>query len=115
MEGNSAWTPVENTYNNFLIFDLGEKRNTRKIATMGRPFTNEYVTEYIVQYSDDGEYWRSYVNPASEPQVTTEKTRKRRKDLIKTQVKKKNFFLWIRKSHYLQLLEVIGPVDSIRV
>uniref|UniRef100_A0A1A9W560 Neurexin-4 n=1 Tax=Glossina brevipalpis TaxID=37001 RepID=A0A1A9W560_9MUSC len=67
--GNSAWTPVENTYNHFLTIDLGDKRTTRKIATMGRRFTNEFVTEYIVQYSDDGEYWRSYVNPSSEPQM----------------------------------------------
>ena len=41
----------------------------RKIATLGRPLSKEYVTEYIVQYSDDGEYWRSYVNPNSEAQV----------------------------------------------
>lgn len=68
-QGNSAWTPVENTYNHFLTIDLGYKSTTRKIATMGRPLTNEFVTEYIVQYSDDGEYWRSYVNPSSEPQV----------------------------------------------
>lgn len=68
-KGNSAWTPVENTYNHFLTIDLGDKRTTRKIATMGRRFTNEFVSEYIVQYSDDGEYWRSYVNPSSEPQV----------------------------------------------
>ncbi|KAL9908439.1 neurexin-4 isoform 1-T1 [Glossina fuscipes fuscipes] len=69
LNGNSAWTPVENTYNHFLTIDLGDKRTTRKIATMGRRFTNEFVTEYIVQYSDDGEYWRSYVNPSSEPQM----------------------------------------------
>lgn len=68
-KGNSAWTPVENTYNHFLTIDLGYKSTVRKIASMGRPFTNEFVTEYIVQYSDDGEYWRSYVNPSSEPQV----------------------------------------------
>lgn len=67
--GNAAWTPVENTYNHFLTLDLGDPRMVRKIATMGRMHTDEFVTEYIVQYSDDGEFWRSYVNPTSEPQV----------------------------------------------
>ncbi|XP_014094325.1 neurexin-4 isoform X2 [Bactrocera oleae] len=69
LNGDSAWTPIENTYNHFLTLDLGEARKTRKIATMGRKHTQEFVTEYIVQYSDDGEYWRSYVNPSNEPQM----------------------------------------------
>ena len=41
----------------------------RKIATLGRSFTKEYVTEYIVQYSDNGEMWRSYVDHDGEVQV----------------------------------------------
>ncbi|XP_016966084.1 neurexin-4 isoform X2 [Drosophila biarmipes] len=69
LNGNAAWTPVENTYNHFLTLDLGDPVMVRKIATMGRMHTDEFVTEYIVQYSDDGEFWRSYVNPTSEPQM----------------------------------------------
>lgn len=41
----------------------------KKIATLGRPNTKECVTEYLIQYSDDGEQWRSYVNPDGEEQV----------------------------------------------
>lgn len=48
---------------------MGEKRKVEKIATLGRANTNEFVTEYIVQYSDDGELWRSYVSPGGEVQV----------------------------------------------
>lgn len=42
-----------------------------KIATQGRvsSSTNEFVTEYVVQYSDDGQTWRSYVNTDGEVQV----------------------------------------------
>lgn len=58
--GESAWTPEESTYNHFLTMDLGERNFIRYIATQGRAQTHEYVTEYIVQYSDDGESWRSY-------------------------------------------------------
>lgn len=69
-KGKLSWTPLENTYYHFLTFDLGEVRTINKIATLGRPHTNEYVTEYIIQYSDDGELWRSYVSPGGEVQVT---------------------------------------------
>lgn len=41
----------------------------KKIATLGRSTTKECVTEYIIQFSDDGEQWRSYVNPDGEVQV----------------------------------------------
>lgn len=68
----TAWTPVENTYYNFLTFDLGDKRMIKKIATLGRANTKECVTEYIIQFSDDGEQWRSYVNPDGEVQVNDE-------------------------------------------
>lgn len=43
----------------------------KKIATFGRANTKECVTEYIIQFSDDGEMWRSYVNPDGEVQVNT--------------------------------------------
>lgn len=66
---NSAWTPIENTYYHFLTFDLGETRTVTKIETLGRSHTNEFVTEYIVQYSDDGELWKSYVDSTGEIQV----------------------------------------------
>lgn len=70
LKGMASWTPMENTYYHFLTFDLGETRTINKIATLGRPHTNEFVTEYVVQYSDDGELWRSYVSPGGEVQVT---------------------------------------------
>lgn len=70
LKGKASWTPIENTYFHFLTFDLGDTRTINKIATLGRPHTNEFVTEYVVQYSDDGELWRSYVSPGGEVQVT---------------------------------------------
>lgn len=65
----ASWTPIENTYYHFLTFDLGDKRIISSISTLGRSHTNEFVTEYIIQYSDDGELWRSYVSPGGEVQV----------------------------------------------
>lgn len=65
---------MENTYYQFLTIDLGDTRMIKKIATLGRSHTNEFVTEYIVQYSDDGELWRSYVARDGEVQVKILKT-----------------------------------------
>jgi contactin associated protein-like 2 len=41
----------------------------RKIATSGRTRTRECVSEYIVQYSDDGESFRSFTDTDGEVQV----------------------------------------------
>lgn len=67
--GRSAWTPVENTYNHFLTIDLGGRQLIKRVATKGRSDTEEFVTEYILQYSDDGMQWRSYIEPSGDPQV----------------------------------------------
>lgn len=67
--GNSAWSPEESTYNQFLTIDLGYRHEIRSIATRGLSMTKEYVTEYIIQFSDDGEGWRSYTYGQGETEV----------------------------------------------
>lgn len=67
--GDSAWSPVESTYYQFLTIDLGGRKEVRKLITKGRPKIPEYVTEYIVQYSDDGEGWRSVTDSMGETEV----------------------------------------------
>uniref|UniRef100_A0A182SG91 F5/8 type C domain-containing protein n=1 Tax=Anopheles maculatus TaxID=74869 RepID=A0A182SG91_9DIPT len=66
IQGRSAWTPIENTYFHFLTIDMGERKMVRKVATAGRATTSECVTEYIVQYSDDGELWKSVTDSNGE-------------------------------------------------
>jgi hypothetical protein len=39
------------------------------MSTLGRPRTNEAVTEIIIQYSDDGEMWRTYSDSDGQEQV----------------------------------------------
>ncbi|XP_019763354.2 neurexin-4 isoform X1 [Dendroctonus ponderosae] len=59
--GGSGWTPKESTYFEKLIISLGGRYEVRSIATQGRALTNEYVTEYIVEYSDNGnDGWRAF-------------------------------------------------------
>uniref|UniRef100_A0A182XZ17 L-aminoadipate-semialdehyde dehydrogenase-phosphopantetheinyl transferase n=1 Tax=Anopheles stephensi TaxID=30069 RepID=A0A182XZ17_ANOST len=58
-----------NTYFHFLTIDMGERKMVRKVATAGRATTSECVTEYIVQYSDDGELWKSVTDSNGEEQL----------------------------------------------
>jgi hypothetical protein len=67
--GDLAWSPKDNTYYHFLTINLDDRKEIRSIATQGRAGTSEYVTEYIVQYSDDGEGWKSYASSIGEPEV----------------------------------------------
>lgn len=39
------------------------------MSTLGRPRTNEFVTELIIQYSDDGDIWRTYSDADGQEQV----------------------------------------------
>ena len=58
--GDSAWSPELSSYNQHLTMELGDRYEIRSISTRGRAHTNEYVTEYIIQYSDDGQAWATY-------------------------------------------------------
>ncbi|XP_074114384.1 neurexin-4 isoform X3 [Cotesia typhae] len=58
--GKSAWTPSDNSYNQHLTLDLGDRVEIRSIQTRGRANTREFVTEFIVEYSDDGQAWTTY-------------------------------------------------------
>lgn len=39
------------------------------MTTLGRPHTNEFVTELVIQYSDDGDIWRTYSDNGGQDQV----------------------------------------------
>ncbi|XP_015181762.1 PREDICTED: neurexin-4 isoform X4 [Polistes dominula] len=60
LNGDSAWSPELSSYDQHLTVELSDRYEIRSVATRGRAHTNEYVTEYIVQYSDDGQAWTSY-------------------------------------------------------
>lgn len=49
--------------------DLGNRYEIHAIATQGRKGTHEYVTEYIIEYSDDGEGWKSFHDSEGETEV----------------------------------------------
>lgn len=69
LPGDSAWSPQLSTFYNFLIIDLGGRKEVRSVATQGHANTLNYVTEYIIQFSDDGQAWRSFTDQRGETEV----------------------------------------------
>ncbi|GBP09577.1 Neurexin-4 [Eumeta japonica] len=67
--GTSAWTPLESTYYQHLTVNLTKRKELRAIAIRGRYGSNDYVTEYVLQYSDDGESWRTYSSQKGDAQM----------------------------------------------
>ncbi|PVD37242.1 hypothetical protein C0Q70_04237 [Pomacea canaliculata] len=58
----SAWTPkIQNAYE-WLQIDLGRQYIVTKLHTQGRRGSDEYVSEFFLEYSDDGRTWRQYTN-----------------------------------------------------
>ena len=64
------WIPKSNVLNNAISFNFDYKpKQIRSIATQGKASSDDYVTEYFVQYSDDGEGWTNYVDSTGEIEV----------------------------------------------
>ena len=63
-QGAYGWTTLRNDYNQWLQVDLGKFSTVTGIATQGSPDRNkQWVTKYILQYSDDGVTFHIYKEP----------------------------------------------------
>lgn len=61
-DNTGAWTPkIQNAYE-WLQIDLGRQYIVTKLHTQGRRGSDEYVSEFFLEYSDDGRTWRQYTN-----------------------------------------------------
>lgn len=67
--GSNAWSPESNNLNQALVVDLRKRYELRAMAMQGRRSPPGHVTEYMLQYSDDGEGWRTYSTQAGEEEV----------------------------------------------
>ena len=60
LTGSGSWTAGQSDFGQYLIVDLGEKRNITSIASQGKPYTSEYVQEFRLDYGNDGQDFASY-------------------------------------------------------
>ena len=66
---SGAWTSDIQNALQVLGVDLGADYIVTAIATQGRQGSEEFVTEYFMEYSDDKETWRVYTNEFGIPEV----------------------------------------------
>ena len=57
-----SWSALQNTIGQYLQIDLGKERVVKKIATLGRPSLDQWVTSYKLIFSLDGTNWNGYQN-----------------------------------------------------
>lgn len=60
ISGGSSWTAGQSDFGQYLIIDLGEKKNISSIASQGKPYTAEYVQEFRLDYGNDGQDFANY-------------------------------------------------------
>lgn len=56
----SAWTAATSDFSQFLVIDLGKKYNITSLASQGRAFSSEYVSEFKLDYGYDGTDFAPY-------------------------------------------------------
>ncbi|UYV79517.1 CNTNAP1 [Cordylochernes scorpioides] len=58
--GPGAWTSEHNDYYQYITIWLDSQKSISHIATQGRAYTREFVTEFAILTSVDGDRWRAY-------------------------------------------------------
>ncbi|XP_069472865.1 contactin-associated protein-like 5 isoform X2 [Ambystoma mexicanum] len=59
-EGAGGWSPMESNGQQWLQIDLGNKVEITAVATQGRYGSSDWVTSYVVMFSDTGHNWKQY-------------------------------------------------------
>ena len=60
-----SWSARSNDVNQWLQVDLGSYTTVTKVATQGRNGNSQWVTQYRLQYSDDGVTFQFVKEPQS--------------------------------------------------
>nr|XP_024646140.1 contactin-associated protein-like 4 isoform X2 [Macaca nemestrina] len=59
-DGAGGWTPLISNKNQWLQIDLGERVEVTAVATQGGYGSSDWVTSYILMFSDSGRNWKQY-------------------------------------------------------
>ncbi|XP_032879400.1 contactin-associated protein-like 4 [Amblyraja radiata] len=59
-DGAGGWSPLESNKHQWLQIDLGERTEMTAIATQGRYGSSDWVTRYLLMFSDTGRNWKQY-------------------------------------------------------
>uniref|UniRef100_A0A669CD98 Contactin-associated protein-like 4 n=1 Tax=Oreochromis niloticus TaxID=8128 RepID=A0A669CD98_ORENI len=59
-EGAGGWSPLISDRYQWLEVDLGERTKITAVATQGRYGSSDWLTSYLLMFSDTGHNWRQY-------------------------------------------------------
>ncbi|XP_039712473.1 contactin-associated protein-like 3 [Pteropus medius] len=59
-DGAGGWTPFVSNKYQWLQIDLGERMEVTAVATQGRYGSSDWVTNYLLMFSDGGRNWKQY-------------------------------------------------------
>lgn len=59
-EGAGGWSPLVSNKYQWLQIDLGERTEITAVATQGGYGSSDWVTNYLLMFSDSGRNWKQY-------------------------------------------------------
>ncbi|XP_060683716.1 contactin-associated protein-like 5 [Hemiscyllium ocellatum] len=59
-DGAGGWSPLESDKYQWLQMDLGERTEITAVASQGRYGSSDWVTHYLLMFSDTGRNWKQY-------------------------------------------------------
>lgn len=58
--GAGGWSPLISDKYQWLEVDLGERTKITAVATQGRYGSSDWLTSYLLMFSDTGHNWKQY-------------------------------------------------------
>ncbi|KAI4828783.1 hypothetical protein KUCAC02_022858 [Chaenocephalus aceratus] len=58
-EGAGGWSPLVSDIYQWLEVDLGKRTRITAVATQGRYGSSDWLTSYLLMFSDTGHNWRT--------------------------------------------------------
>ncbi|KFQ90541.1 Contactin-associated protein-like 3, partial [Nipponia nippon] len=55
-----GWSPLASNKYQWLQIDLGERTEITAVATQGGYGSSDWVTSYLLMFSDSGRNWKQY-------------------------------------------------------
>jgi hypothetical protein len=68
-DADAVWRPKDNNKDQYLQVDLGNLEPLYGTAVWGNPKEDEYVTSYMVLYSDNGQHYTYVTDEENAPAV----------------------------------------------
>lgn len=69
MLGYTAWSPSYDSLGHSLIVEFSDRMKICSISIQGKTSTFEFITEYYIQYSDNGQGWKNIEDSHGEIEV----------------------------------------------